>query len=411
MMLARRRKKRSRKVRFELGLIGVLAFVFALLFSIMVHEYGHYITAKRYGMRVTEFFLGFGRRIWSTKRGETEFGIKAIPAGGYCKISGMSSREELEPEVAHRAFYRARTREKLVVLGSGSILHFILGFLFLFILFTGVGVVKSLPIIQEVLPCVPTKTQCAPNDPVSPAKKAGLLAGDEIIGINGARDLDWSEISPVLRSSAGKPISLLILREGSEITVDLVAASRTIDGDTRGYIGIVNKYGLVRENPISAIASSTQATGQLFAGSIKALIGLPQQIPSLIRQTFLGEERNSDGLVGIVGVARATGETASSSNLTTGEKVATFLLIIASLNIFVGIFNLIPILPLDGGHIAVALYEGLRRQIYRLRGRAEPGKVDVEKLTPITAVVLAALVFLTALLLIADIFNPINLNL
>ena len=394
-----------------MGLIGVLAFVFALLFSIMVHEYGHYITAKRYGMRVTEFFLGFGKRIWSTQRGETEFGIKAIPAGGYCKISGMSVRDEMPAEIAHRAFYKARTREKLVVLGSGSVLHFILGFLFLFILFTGVGVVKSLPIIQEVLPCVPAKTECTSSDPISPAKQAGLLPGDEVVGINGVRNLEWSEISPVLRESAGKQISLVILRDGSEINIELVAATRTVDGEDRGFIGIVNKYGLVKENPISAIGSSAEATAQLFVGSIKALIGLPQQIPTLIRQTFLGEERGTDGLVGIVGVARATGETASSSNLTMGEKIATFLLIIASLNIFVGIFNLIPILPLDGGHIAVALFEGARRQIYRIRGRTEPGKVDIEKLTPITVIVLVALIFLTALLLIADIFNPINFNL
>lgn len=394
-----------------MGLIGVLAFVFALLFSIMVHEYGHYITAKRYGMRVTEFFLGFGKRIWSTQRGETEFGIKAIPAGGYCKISGMSVRDEMPADIAHRAFYKARTREKLVVLGSGSVLHFILGFLFLFILFTGVGVVKSLPIIQEVLPCVPAKTECTSSDPISPAKQAGLLPGDEVVGINGVRNLEWSEISPVLRESAGKQISLVILRDGSEINIDLVAATRTVDGEDRGFIGIVNKYGLVKENPISAIGSSAEATAQLFVGSIKALIGLPQQIPTLIRQTFLGEERGTDGLVGIVGVARATGETASSSNLTMGEKIATFLLIIASLNIFVGIFNLIPILPLDGGHIAIALFEGVRRHIYRIRGRTEPGKVDIEKLTPITVIVLVALIFLTALLLIADIFNPINFNL
>ncbi|MBM3743105.1 MAG: site-2 protease family protein [Actinobacteria bacterium] len=394
-----------------MGLIGVLAFVLALLFSIMVHEYGHYITAKRYGMQVTEFFLGFGKRIWSTQRGETEFGIKAIPAGGYCKISGMSVRDEMPAEIAHRAFYKARTREKLIVLGSGSVLHFILGFIFLFILFTGVGVVKSLPTIQEVLPCVPAKSECAPNDPISPAKKAGLQPGDEVIGINGERDLEWSEISSVLRASAGKPISLLILRDGTEVNVDLVAATRAVDGEERGFIGVINKYGLVRENPISAISSSAEATVQLFVGSTKALMSLPQQIPTLIRQTFLGEERSSYGLVGIVGVARATGETASSSNLTIGEKIATFLLIIASLNIFVGIFNLIPILPLDGGHIAVALYEGARRQIYRIRGRSEPGKVDIEKLTPITVTVLIALIFLTALLLIADILNPINFNL
>jgi membrane-associated protease RseP (regulator of RpoE activity) len=130
-----------------------------------------------------------------------------------------------------------------------------------------------------------------------------------------------------------------------------------------------------------------------------------------MRQTFLGEERQSDGLVGIVGVARVSGETVSSGNLTLGEKFATFLLIVASLNIFVGIFNLLPILPLDGGHMAVALYEGVRRRLAQLRGRPDPGFVDVEKLTPITMVVFVVLAFLTLLLLFADIFNPINLNL
>ncbi|NDA36567.1 MAG: peptidase, partial [Actinobacteria bacterium] len=178
-----------------------------------------------------------------------------------------------------------------------------------------------------------------------------------------------------------------------------------------GFLGIINEFGLVRQNPIKAAASSARATGAIFEGSIKALISLPSQIPSLIGQTFFGQERNSQGLVGIVGVARASGETVSSGNLTTGEKVATFILIVASLNIFVGIFNLLPILPLDGGHMAVASYEAIRRRIAAMRGKTDPGPVDVEKLTPITLVVFAVLLVLTVILLIADIFNPINLNL
>lgn len=393
-----------------MGLVGVLAFIFALLFSVMVHEFGHYITAKRYGMRVTEFFLGFGKRLWSTQRGETEFGVKAIPAGGYCRISGMSPREVLPPEIQERAYFRAKTHQKLIVSGAGSFLHFVLGFLLLFLLFSGVGVAKPLSTISEVVPCVPTSNQCVEKDPISPAKSAGLLSGDRIVGIDGKLDLDWEEISPILRDSAGEQIELTIDRSGEQFTIPVKLATRLVDGEERGYLGIINEYGLVRENPISAINSSINATGDLIIGSAKALVNLPAQIPSLFGQTFLGEERNSDGLVGIVGVARATGDTVSSRNLTTGEKLATFILIIASLNIFVGIFNLLPILPLDGGHMAIAVYEGVRRQIYRLRGRAEPGKVDVEKLTPITAIVLVFLIVLTVLLLIADIFNPINLN-
>jgi len=357
------------------GFLGVIAFVIALLASVMVHEFGHYITAKRYGMRVTEFFLGFGSRIWSTKRGETEFGLKAIPAGGYCKISGMSLHEELPDDVKPRAFYLASVPRKLVVLGAGSFLHFVLGILLLFTLFAGVGTSQVLPTVSQVVPCVPSSTECASTDPISPAKQVGIQPGDQIIGVNG-ETREWEEITPILRTSAGKEIVLLIQRDGQQISIPVTPASRVVEGETRGFLGIIN-----------------------------------EQIPALMRQTFLGEERNSEGLVGIVGVARASGETVSSGNLSTGEKIATFLLIVASLNIFVGIFNLLPILPLDGGHMAVALYEGGRRKVAAIRGKADPGHVDVEKLTPITMVVFIALAFLTLLLLFADIFNPINFNL
>jgi membrane-associated protease RseP (regulator of RpoE activity) len=392
------------------GILGVIAFVVALLGSVMVHEFGHYITAKRYGMRVTEFFLGFGSRIWSTTRGETEFGIKAIPAGGYCKISGMSPREELPDDVKPRAFYLASVSKKLVVLGAGSFLHFVLGILLLFTLFAGVGTSQILPTVSQVVSCVPTGSECSSTDPISPAKSVGIEKGDRIIGINGEKK-DWKDITPILRSSANKQVTLMIIRNGEEIAIPVTLAARSVDGEIRGFLGIINDFGLVRENPISAIGSSISATSSIVQGSIKALIGLPAQIPALIRQTFLGEERTADGLVGIVGVARASGETVSSGNLTTGEKFATFILIVASLNIFVGIFNLLPILPLDGGHMAVAMYEGARRSSAKRRGRPDPGPVDVEKLTPITMIVFVALAFLTLLLLFADIFNPINLNL
>lgn len=393
-----------------MGFLGVIAFVVALLGSVMVHEFGHYITAKRYGMRVTEFFLGFGSRIWSTTRGETEFGLKAIPAGGYCKISGMSIHEELPDEIKPRAFYRASVPKKLVVLGAGSFLHFVLGIVLLFTLFAGVGTSQVLPVVSQIVPCVPKTAECAMNDPISPAKQVGIQPGDRIIGING-EERDWEEITPVLRASAGKEIILLIERNSEVISLPVTPASRVVEGEVRGFLGIINDYGLVRENPIAAMGSSISATGAIFQGSIKALIGLPAQIPALMRQTFLGEERKADGLVGIVGVARASGETVSSGNLSTAEKFATLLLIVASLNIFVGIFNLLPILPLDGGHMAVAIYEGSRRTLAKVRGKADPGYVDVEKLTPITMVVFIALAFLTLLLLFADIFNPINFNL
>lgn len=395
-----------------MGILGVIAFVVALLFSVMVHEFGHYITAKRYGMKVTEFFLGFGQRIWSTTRGETEFGIKVIPAGGYCKIVGMSPREELAPEDSDRAFYKASSKRRLVVLGAGSFNHFVLGIFLLFLLIAGIGTSQVLPTVEETLPCIrTTETVCLATSAPSPAKVAGILADDQIVGINGKENLKWSEIVPIIRQSSGKEITLSILRNGEKLAIAVTPVQITSDGKSWGIIGVRNKVGLVRENPISASKVSLLITKDLVVGSVKALVSLPTQIPSIVRQTFGGEARNANGLVGIVGVARVSAQTASSGALTLPEKIASFVLIVASLNIFIGIFNLLPILPLDGGHMAIAIVEGVRRKIALARGKLDPGPIDVERLTPITMLVFVLLAALTLLLLAADIFNPISLGL
>jgi membrane-associated protease RseP (regulator of RpoE activity) len=361
-------------------------------------------------MKVTEFFLGFGQRIWSFQRGETEFGLKAIPAGGYCKIVGMSPQEELEPADQERAFYKAPVIKKLVVLGSGAFLHFVLGILFIALLIGGVGLNQSLPKVESVIPCITTAENCSASDPISPAQRAGIKVGDEIVGVNGEK-ARWNDIVKVIRASANKEITLIVSTNGQERTVAITPHNITIEGKSWGIIGVQNATGMVRENFPTSVKQTFQVTGYFFKSSIQALISLPTKIPSLVRQTFFGEQRDSNGLVGIVGVARASAQTANSGDLSLREKLATFLLIIASLNIFVGIFNLLPILPLDGGHMAVAIVEAIRRRFARAQGKPDPGPIDVEKLTPITLVVFVALSILTLLLLAADIFNPIDLNL
>ena len=361
-------------------------------------------------MKVTEFFLGFGQRIWSFQRGETEFGLKAIPAGGYCKIVGMSPQEELEPADQERAFYKAPVIKKLVVLGSGAFLHFVLGIFFIALLIGGVGLNQSLPKVESVIPCITTAENCSASDPISPAQRAGIKAGDEIVGVNGEK-ARWNDIVKVIRASANKEITLIVSTNGQERTVAITPHNITIEGKSWGIIGVQNATGMVRENFPTSVKQTFQVTGYFFKSSIQALVSLPTKIPSLVRQTFFGEQRDSNGLVGIVGVARASAQTANSGDLSLREKLATFLLIIASLNIFVGIFNLLPILPLDGGHMAVAIVEAIRRRFARAQGKPDPGPIDVEKLTPITLVVFVALSILTLLLLAADIFNPIDLNL
>jgi membrane-associated protease RseP (regulator of RpoE activity) len=375
-----------------------VAFVVALLFSVMVHEFGHYITARKYGMWVSEFFVGFGKRIWSVQRGETEFGVKAIPAGGYCKIEGMSPSDELPEGQEDRAFYKASSAKKLVVLGAGSFLHFVLGFILLFTLFAGIGTNQVLPEIREVVPN-------------SAAQAAGIQAGDEVISINGKKVTEWYKDVEVIRQSQGRELSLVLDRNGEQISVTASARLTDIDGTKRYVLGIVNDMGLKRSGLLVSIKNSATVTKSFLVESVKSLGKLPEKIPALWGATVRGEERDPNGLVGVVGVARVSGEAVGSDKLTSMERLATFVLIVASLNIFVGVFNLLPILPLDGGHMAVAIADSIRAFFARLRGRPRPAPIDVTVLTPITMVVFVVLATLTLLLLVADVINPVTLNL
>ena len=395
-----------------MAIIGVLAFVVALLLSVMIHEAGHYLTAKKFGMKVTEFFLGFGQKIWSTQRGETEFGIKAIPAGGYCRIVGMSPREELSQADEDRAFVKAGVGQRLIVLGAGSFLHFVIGFVLLLTLFISVGVTSVTSTVEQVSECIPQKASevCTAKSTPSPAKNVGILAGDKIIRVDGKSYKDWSDVVAVIRASAGKELNITIERNGAPIDIAVTPASRELNGKVIGVLGVVNKVGTITYGPVDSVARAGKFTGEILQNSATSLVSLPTKIPNLISQTFGGEKRDPEGLVGVVGVARVSGETADTDALTLREKIATFILIIASLNLFVGMFNLLPLLPLDGGHMAVAIVDGVRNFLARRRGLAKPAPFDVERLTPITMVVFVLMAALSILLLAADIFNPIKMN-
>jgi len=378
--------------------LGIFAFIFALLFSVMVHEFGHYLTARHYGMRVSEFFLGFGKKIWSTQRGETEFGLKAIPAGGYCRIEGMAPNDEMPAGEEDRAFYKASSGRKLIVLGAGSFLHFVLGYLLLFTLFAGVGINQVLPVIDEVV------TNSA-------AQAAGIQAGDEVTAINGVKVSEWYKDVAAIRNSNGKELTFTLNRAGQSLTVIATPRLTEVDGGQRYVLGIINKVGLKRSGFVSAVKDAGTVTQSFVTQSVKALIKLPSKIPALWGQAVRGEERDANGLVGVVGVARVSGQAVSSDQLTARERLATFILIIASLNIFIGIFNLLPILPLDGGHMAVAIADAVRGRYARMRGRPRPAGIDVTVLAPVTMVVFVILAALTLLLLVADVINPVILNL
>ena len=375
--------------------LGILAFAVALLLSVMVHEFGHYLTAKKFNMKVTEFFLGFGTKLWSFTKGETEFGVKAIPAGGYCRIEGMTATDQMPAGEESRAFFTASSGKKLIVLGAGSFAHFLIGFLLIFSIFFGVGYTALLSNIAQV----------SLN---SAASEAGFLAGDKIIEVDGQIVKDWYLDSRKIAESQGKQMRFTIDRAGEILT--LTARPQYLQDQKRYVLGVVTEIGTKRESFIPAITGSARATATLTKESVKSLFALPSKVPQLIRQTFMGEERNPDGLVGIVGAARVSGDAVSSQKLNSNERVTTFILIVASLNIFVGLFNLLPFLPLDGGHMAIAIADEFRALFARIRKKPRPAGIDVNVMTPITMAVFGVLAVLTLILLVADIINPISLN-
>jgi membrane-associated protease RseP (regulator of RpoE activity) len=376
--------------------LGILAFVVALLLSVMFHEFGHFITARKFGMRVSEFFVGFGKRIWSITRGETEYGVKAIPAGGYCRIEGMTPTDSMPDNEESRAFWRASSLKKLIVLGAGSFAHFLLGFILIFIIFFGVGYTALLPEIAKV-------------EANSPAASAGILKGDTVISIDGVTVTNWQEDLLAIGKSEGRALTFVLNRDGKEISLNITP--EYVAKEKRYRVGIYSTIGTKRDSFTEAISASAESTWLLTRESAKSLVTLPAKVPQLVRQTFMGEERDPNGLVGVVGAARVSGQAVSSDRLSGNERFTTFILLVASLNIFVGIFNLLPILPLDGGHMAVAIADEFRAFLARLRKRPRPAPINVNVLTPITGVVVVALAILTAVLLIADIFNPVSLNL
>ena len=325
---------------------------------------------------------------------------------------GMSSREELSEADQDRAFIKAGVGQRLIVLGAGSFLHFVIGFVLLLTLFLSVGLTSVTSTVEKVSECIPQKASevCSAKSMPSPAKNVGILAGDKIIRVDGKSYKDWSDVVSVIRASAGKELIITVERNGAPVDITVTPASRNLDGNVIGVLGVVNKVGTITYGPVDAVSRAGKFTGQILQNSATSLVSLPSKIPNLISQTFGGEKRDAEGLVGVVGVARVSGETANTKALTVREKIATFILIIASLNLFVGMFNLLPLLPLDGGHMAVAIVDGVRNFLARRRGLAKPAPFDVERLTPITMVVFVLMAALSILLLAADIFNPIKMN-
>ncbi len=428
--------------------LGVLLFVFGVGASIGLHELGHLVPGKLFGVKVTQYFVGFGPTLWSRRRGETEYGVKAIPLGGYVKLigmlppapdadpdrvpassTGMFSRIVSDARAAEydlveegdedRLFYKLVWWKKLVVMASGVATNLVLAFLLFAVVFMGHGIPQLTPTISKVADCViaydPTQTAepaCTPADPVAPAKAAGLLVGDRIVAFNGHPITTWDQMKEAIRGNADGAATIVVRRDGRRVVLhtNTTVSPRPAGADGQkivkaGFLGVTPGEVYVRQGPGFVI--STMATGTWQ--TVKAIGTMPVKLYHVSRAALGLETRDQNSPMSVVGAGRVAGEMASQQATPVGDRFFEVLGLLAGLNLFLGMLNLVPLLPLDGGQMAGAIYEGARSGVARLRHRPDPGFVDIAKLLPV-GYVMAGLILLASLVLVyADIVAPVNL--
>lgn len=429
-----------------LTVLGIAVFVVGLLFSIAWHELGHLSTAKMFGIRVPQYMVGFGPTIWSRKKGDTEYGIKAIPAGGYIRMIGMfppgpdgrlearstspwrgmiedarsAAYEELEPGDEKRLFYTRKPWKRVIVMFAGPFMNLILAVA----IFMGVamtfGFQTQTTEVAGVQRCVISQSDkretCKDGDPVSPAKAAGLQEGDRIVAFDGKKVDDWATLSDRIRETIG-PATIVVERGGEEVTLDAVLRENAVakkDGNGQvvpdqfikaGYLGFAAQTEIV---PLS-FGESTVRMGDMIENGVDSIIALPSKIPALWDAAFSDGERADDSPVGVVGAARIGGEV-MNLDIPAQNQVAMMLFLLAGFNLSLFLFNMLPLLPLDGGHIAGALWESLRRNLAKVFRRPDPGPFDVARLMPVAYVVAGIFICFTLLVLVADIVNPVKIS-
>jgi membrane-associated protease RseP (regulator of RpoE activity) len=364
-------------------------------------------------MKVTRYFVGFGPTIWSTWRGETEYGIKALPLGGFVKIVGMHSLDDPDdPEDEPRAFRSHPAWQRILVLCAGSAMHFILALVLVFGLALTVGIANdNVTQVGTISPCVPASVtaynngSCTGSHVTSPAELAGLRVGDVVTAFDGRPVSTFTQLTDLIRPlPPGTPVTITVRRDGKLVNLHTNLAN--VKGRSGSYLGVGPAVVFQVASPLRAIEYSGTTFGQVLVGSAQAVAALPAALPKLFaknRSSTAGGQVSS-----VVGAAEATGaEVASSAGWQ--YKVSFVLLLIASLNIFVGAFNMLPLLPLDGGHVAVIVYERIRAWLARLRGRPDPGLANMAKLLPVSFSLFVVLIFFSLVLILADIVNPVNI--
>lgn len=444
-----------------------LAFVigFALLFvglavSIALHELGHLWPAKKFGVRVGQYMIGFGPTIWSRRIGETEYGVKALPIGGYISMAGMypHSPKQLAAAAAagtsgragggffatmvqdaraandetlqgggedDRVFYKLPVWQRVIIMLGGPVMNLLFAIVLFSVLISGIGVQTATTTVSSVSECIipagEDRTECEASDPAAPAAAAGIRPGDVIVAVDGESVETFAAAAALIQASPGRSISVTIERDGAEQTLALtpVAVEQPVT-DERGQ-AVLDENGDPQTHEVG-IAGIRQEVAylrqpiwvgpQTAVENVGAVAGIIWQLPVKVWETgatlITGEDRDPDGPLSIVGAGVIAGEVAAA-DAPVLNRISGFLSLLASLNIALFVFNLIPLLPLDGGHIAVALWDGIKRVWAKLFRRPPPKPVDATKLVPVTFVVVVALIAMGAVLILADIINPVSI--
>jgi len=453
------------------GSFGVLIFVLSLLASIGLHEIGHMVPAKKFGVRVSEYMIGFGPTLWSRVRGETEYGLKAIPLGGYVRLIGMfgpgknqpsefsqtevadvphesdehsqdllededergffgsliegarqSSLREIRPGEEARALYNLSAPKKFIIMFGGPFMNFLIACILFTIACVFVGTSVPTTSVAAVVACVPTTDNptgiestdgsCA-DGVASAAHLAGLQSGDTLLAVNGVQLSAWEDLGNAVSSLANKSAVLKFDRDGQIKSVTVILPARDIPiydagvdtGKTQtvGFVGVRPAF----ESQTDSLSSMPGFIWQQVTGTGSAILSFPKAAFGMAQSVFTSKPRAADGPVSVIGIGQISGQIASDQGATTTDKTWSFLMMIASLNMFLFMFNLVPVLPLDGGHLAAAIYEGARRQIARLRRKPLPGPVDTVRMMPLAYVMGVLLIGLSIISIVADLIKPI----